>query len=313
MKFKKILRLLITVVIASFLFSFSCYARDIPVQSDGSFIDEEYSRYYTNFTKNTKIKTGEHYILTGKLTLRKDTTLVSDSTLYLKKGSSLIIKDGARFTAYGGIVIERGAKLYVTNGSFVSEFIFENYGKLIIRENGKLYINNGKYISNAASEIKLEGDMLFGKTSLADTVARIKKYDDKFSLNSYCMNCYSVGTDKLTLNYCIGETITDYRYSAYGKNISRKGYSLEKVYSEEINKKVKNTAEEFLRDRNTAERFGNDKYLFALNYGFSYNYKKEKLVYTEQYFEFGIELAEMPEAFSMVFERYYDEKVDLGV
>lgn len=63
--------------------------------------------------------------------------------------------------------------------------------------------------------------------------------------------------------------------------ITRKGYSLSKVYGDKTNSKIKYSAKKHLSDNGITEKFSVDMIYFSLNYKFDYSYSKKELTYCE--------------------------------
>ncbi len=228
-------------------------------------------------------KEGKDHIVKRKIIVANDVN-VANEHIYLKSGSSLIIKNGATLSTNGHLTIERGAKLYVSNGKLVcgKNTVVKNFGRIIVREDGLLSITNA-YDSNGESSINLKGDMILGNMSVSKITKRIKKYDNRFNLYDYCL-IYVKGVP--TFYYCVGDVVTDYYYKYINKNLKRKGYSLNKVYNKMLYNEIKDTADNYLLVKKTEDRFRNDEYYFGIDIRFNYSFALKKLYYQESYAEF---------------------------
>lgn len=254
----------------------------------GNIIESYYDDFFVIDGGTDFSDTGRSYVLTGKTIISKNTD-VGNKGIYLKSGSTLIIKNGASFSTNGSITIERGAKLYVTNGSLVcgDNSALHNYGRIIVREKGMLTVEQ-IYRSNGGSSVDLQGEMYLGGQSVSAIVKKIKKYDKKFNLNDYCISFFKKAELEPTFYYCVGDVKTDYYYkSSDSKTIKRKNYSLNKVYNAKTNKKIKDAAAEYLSDNGIADKFSDDMVYFEINYGFDYSYSKKELNYSETYAKYS--------------------------
>lgn len=230
------------------------------------------------------------YVITGKVTVRKDTVIPAGINLYIQNGGSLIIKNGAAVTAEGKIVLERGGNLFVTNGTLNANGVFYNYGKLTVRKDG-VFRSSYFYSGNAGSRIVLEGEAYFGRLALSDAVRRIQKFDPEFSLKNYCIESYNyVQTGgQIYFYYCIGNVRTDYYYRTRtdtdNPTYGRKKLAPETVYSDEIRKKVSEAAEKDY-SKYSAELSAQTANLFQLDTSYQYSYKKDRLTCEWTWFEY---------------------------
>ena len=232
---------------------------------------------------------GKAYVLVGKTVITKDTD-AGNKRIYLKSGSCLMVKNGASFSMNGTLTVEPGAKLYVTNGKFLcgKSSVLENYGRIIVRKNGTLTVQQN-YKSNGGSSINLQGEMFLGNLSVSKIVAKIRKYDDNFDLNDYCISYSGKSKNGPTFYYCIDSITIDYYYRYTGKKLVRKGYTLEKVYDTETKSTLKKAADKYLHDNNITVKFSDDKAYFSIDIGFNYSYKAKDLSYQEAYFKYSPE------------------------
>lgn len=287
---KSIFILIMSIVLMSTIYSTVASASEVSLSessNDKSIIEHRLCKDFyivdgnADFAKNEK-----NYILTGKTVITKDTN-AGNKHIYLKRGSALIIKNGASFSTNGTLTIERGAKLYVTDGKLVcgKNSVLENYGRIIIREKGTLTVEQ-RYWSNGGSSISLQGKMYLGKQSVSAIVKKIKKYDEKFNLDDYCISFSKRAKLDPTFYYCINDVITDYYYKCSDNKITRKGYSLSKVYSNKTNCKIKDSAKKYLSDNGITEKFSDDMIYFSVDYRFDYSYSRKELTYCETYFKY---------------------------
>ncbi|MBQ8410964.1 MAG: hypothetical protein IJX15_04430 [Ruminiclostridium sp.] len=286
---KKIITILILIPLSFLFFSFPSSAYVCLYEDyfgDFEVIEKEYNERYKTFTKDvTSTEWYDNYVLYEKLTIREDVVIGRNAELHLKRGAILIIKGGASLTVYGELIMERGSKLYVTDGSFTTIGRYENHGRIIVRETGELNII-GMYKSGVASSIRLDGKGSVGKKSLNELIAEINEYDENFNLNSYFMNYTGVG-GKITFKYHIGDVATNYYYSYLKGEHKRKWYPLEKVYDKELEEKLLLASEEYYEKNKVKEKFNNEKYskyLRCVNYGFEYNYSTKRFRYGDMYF-----------------------------
>lgn len=275
-----------------------------------------YDKTHSEFDGKTTAKTGADYVLTKKLTIRKDMQIGNGSSLHLQGGSVLIIKNGAKLTVNGGLTVEPGASLYITDGEVISNFYFQNYGKVTIRKKGTLTVKGGSYFSNASARLKLEGKADFGGAVLGDVVQQIKAVDRQFDLDSYAVNYYAA---KLELCYCIGDALTDYCYTFDPKKsvgLSQSAFPTEKVYDKGTKKKLLAAQEKYVSERMFFEKFTDIRYLKNINIGFRYDFRKGKLTYYEEYFYFSADIvggdsdSDLFWIDGVSMEQYFTEKVD---
>ena len=226
------------------------------------------------------------YVITGKVTVREDTVIPEGISLYIRDGGSLIIKNGAEITSSGKIVLERGGKLFVTDGTLTANGTFYNYGKLTVRKNG-VFRCYSPYSGNAGSRIVLEGEAYFGWLALGDAVRRIQKIDPEFRLKNYCIESYNY--EQIYFYYCIGNVRTDYYYRTRtdmnNPKYERKKLDLKMVYSGENRKKVSEAAEKDYSEY-AAEISVQTANLFQLDTSYQYSYKKDRLTCEWTWFEY---------------------------
>lgn len=250
---------------------------------------------------------GKGYVLVGKTVINKDTD-VGSKRIYLKSGSCLIINSGASLSTNGTITLERGAKLYVTNGKFVcgTGSVLENYGRIIVREKGILDIQR-VYKSNGGSSINLQGEMQLGKLSVSKIAAKIKKYDNKFNLNDYCISYSNKSAQTATFYYCIDDIVTDYYYQYSGSKLVRKGYSLNKVYNSNTRETLRVAANKYYSDNGIKEKFSDDKMYFSIDRRFDYSYSTKEMLYREAYFKYSPE----SDGMFLMIDAFKEDKITL--
>lgn len=249
----------------------------------------EFTEHATEFTINAPLEEYADYYLAKKLTVTKDFTLPKNTDLYIRAGGELVIKKEAGFTANGRVIVERGGRLSIQKGTFTETGRLKNFGEIEIGKNGSLILSGGgDYISNAGSRLTQEGDVLFGELRLSDLTERILKYDKNFSLDSYCVNAFNCGdnlSDRISrhevrLYYCIGDIETDYYYKATNNTahpkLTRKSYSLSRVYNVQRAEKLKRAAEKYA-DENDLYQSYTDPSCFEVEIGFKYSYKTRNL------------------------------------
>ena len=301
--------ILIPIMLISFSVQSQAYVQmdyyNKEAQNNSEEYEKAYNETYKKFTKKvTATEWGDEYVLSKKLTVREDVVIGRNAKLYLKSDAILIIKGGADFTVYGELIMERGSKLYITDGSLTTIGQYENHGKIIVRETGTLSII-GRYLSGPSSNIKLQGEATVGEKSLNELTEEIKKYDGGFALNWYSMQYTGVG-GKITFYYHKGGITTDYYYSYSKGKLKRKDYTLETVYNVKTEKKTLSAADTYMEKNKIMERFSDDKYLFCLEYGFKYNYSTGKLKYEDQYFIFTVD-----DGNAFIMDNLYEEEIEL--
>lgn len=265
-----------------------------PISAAASFIEAPQDcanktepRYCSNFNIVNEAadlnKEGKDLIVNGKITVTKDVSIANEH-IYLKNGSSLIIKNGATLSIGGDLTVERGAKLYITNGKLVcgKSSVLQNFGRIIVRKDGLLSITN-IYDSNGGASVNLQGDMLLGNISLSKLSKKIKKYDNNFNLNDYCIVYVNAVP---TFYYCVDDVVTDYYYKYVDNRLKRKGCSLKKVYNEKTYNNIKNAAGKYLSEKKISNRFEDDALFFGIDIRFDYSFALKKLSYHESYAEF---------------------------
>ncbi|MCM1334884.1 MAG: hypothetical protein NC084_11270 [Bacteroides sp.] len=282
----------------SLCFSVSAAASDIPADEPAEGDDPLLSVYQESSPAPgvTKFVDNDDYIVDGKVVVKRDTVIPEGVSLYIRDGGSLIIKKGATVTALGKIVLERGGKLYVTDGTLNMSGVFHNYGKLIIRKDG-VFRSSFSYSGNAGSRIVLEGEAYFGKLALSDAVREIRKLDPKFRLKNYCITAYDYGArtptgGQIYFYYRIGNVRTDYYYKAGTDadkpTFERKEIALETVYDEALGERIAEAAEKHFSE-NIGELSDPAYNLFSINTTYDYSYEKGRLGYEWTWFEYNLE------------------------
>ncbi len=274
---KKIIFFLISAVVLLF---------STDISSAGAWIHPDFTEYTPEFT--TDAPSDDSY-LAKKLTITEDFILPEGKELYIRDGGTLVIQNGASFTADGWLTIERGGRLIVKKGTLTVTDLLKNLGTVDIRKNGSLTLcRGGSYHSNAGSRLIQKGEIVFGDLRLSDLTERILKYDKNFSLDTYCVYTYNCGDNMsdwasnhdVILNYCIGDIETDYYYKAKNSTahpkLTRRGYSLERVYSTKRAERIKRAAEKYA-DESQLYRYYDDPTYFEIDIGFAYSYKTRLL------------------------------------
>lgn len=245
------------------------------------------TEHYSEFTVDAPLDEWGHYYLAKKLIVTEDFTIPRNAVLCIRAGGELVIQKGADFTANGMVTVERGGLLSIQKGTFTETRRLNNYGEIEVGKNGSLILNGGgNYISNAGSRLTQEGEILFGELRLSDLTERILKYDKNFSLDSYRVEAYSCGethpiaNHNIFLYYCIGDIETDYYYKATNDTahpkLTRKGYSLSRVYNAQRAEKLKRAAEKYAAE-NDLYRYYTDPSCYQIDIGFQYSYKTRNL------------------------------------
>lgn len=223
-------------------------------------------------------------------TFKKDQSL-RITALNLTEGK-LVIKNGAAAVIKGEIFIERGGTLDIECGTvLIDGGNITNCGRIKIGEKGTLKVQSGTLNSTAAGEIQNDGRMICLNKKLDNCFKSIKKYDGKFNLSDYSFSVYSNGSSaKVTANYCIGDDImTNYRYkfdiSKSGKKVKivHSDYSLETVYDPQTAQQLQNRISSFKKSRASELNF---KMWYWKDYGYTYNYKSNKLVFNAKWISY---------------------------
>lgn len=257
------------------------------IPAAGEWVSPDFTEYTAEFTVDAPAKEWKDYYLAKKLTVTEDFALPGNTHLYIRAGGELVIKKGACFTANGSVTIERGGRLFIQNGTFTEMFLFQNFGEIEVGKKGSLILSGcAKYSSNAGSRLTGEGEVLFGALRLSDLTERIEKLDQNFSLDSYCIKAYNCGgsssflSPDIFLYYCIGDIETDYYYKARhddpNPKITRKSYSLARVYNAQRAEKLKRAAEKYAEEKELY-RFYDDPAYFEIDIGFMYSYQTRSL------------------------------------
>lgn len=205
----------------------------------------------------------------------------------------LVIKNGATVKIKGEIFVERGGMLEIENGTVVIDGgNITNCGTIKIGKKGTLKVQSGTLNSTAAGDIQNNGKVtcLNSGKNLDNCFKSIKKYDNNFNLSDYTLLINSNGKSaKVTAYYCINDIMTNYKYafdvSSNGKKIKivHSNYSLETVYSFETAQKLKNRVLSF--EKNHAKEL-NFKMWYWKDYGYTYNYKNNKLDFNAKWFSY---------------------------
>lgn len=207
--------------------------------------------------------------------------------------SKLVINNGATVVIKGEIFIERGGLLEIEDGTVViNGGNITNCGTIKIGVKGTLKVLNGTLNSTSAGNIQNDGKItcLPSDKKLERCFKCIKKFDDHFDLLDYSLLIDSNGKSaSVTTNYCIDDIMTNYRYkfeidpNVKKTKIVRSDYSLETVYSSKTAQKLQKFTSTF--ERNHAKEL-NFKMWYWKDYGYTYNYKNNELVFNAKWFSY---------------------------
>ncbi len=256
--------------------------------NDGKFFSSEYMEIWQKriFDKDFTIESGQ------KLRIEP-----IGNDLGERSGGRLVISDGATAEIIGTVCVERDGVLEIEDGTvFIHGGTLDNFGTIKIGKNGRLVFRNGSLNSTAAGNIENEGKILCldSEKDMDGIFKSIKKYDKNFNFSDYSLNMSGRGGGDadVILSYCINDVQTNYTYKfTVDRNkektkIIRKPYDLETVYSKDTEKDILNRTAEF--EKNYKGKRDNN-YSYFSDYGYSYSYKTEKLVYEECWFDYKYE------------------------
>lgn len=252
---------------------------------DGKFFSSEYMEIWQKqiFDRDFTIESGQH--------LRIEPI---GNDLGERSGGRLIISGGATAEIIGSICVERDGVLEIEDGTlYIHGGHLDNYGTIKIGKKGRIVFRNGSFNSTAAGNIENEGKILCldSEKDMDGIFKSIKKYDHNFNLSNYSLYIFGRGGGEadVILNLCINDVQTDYTYKfTVDRNkektkIIRKPYDLKTVYSKDTKKDILKRTAEFEKNYK-GERNGD--YNYYENYGYSYNYKTDKLVYEESWINY---------------------------
>ena len=205
----------------------------------------------------------------------------------------LVINNGVTATIKGDIFIERGGLLEIDDGTVViSGGNITNCGTIKIGEKGMLKVLNGTLNSTSAGNIQNDGKItcLTSDKKLERCFKCIKKFDDRFDLSDYSLLIDSdEKSASVTTSYCIDDIMTNYRYkfeidpNVKKTKIVRSDYSLETVYSLKTVQNLQELTSTFEKDHAKELNF---KMWYWKNYGYTYNYKNNELVFNAKWFSY---------------------------
>lgn len=299
------------------LFAAVCVLFGTGIPAAGAWVSPDFTEYTAEFTVDAPPKEWKDYYVAKKLTVTEDFALPGNTHLYIRAGGELVIKKGASFITNGSVTIERGGRLFIQNGTFTETFLFQNFGEIEVGKKGSLILS-GKYSSNAGSRLTGEGEILFGALRLSDLTERIEKFDKNFTLDSYCIKAYNCGgsspflSPDIFLYYCIGDIETDYYYKARNDDpqpkITRKGYSLARVYNVQRAEKLKRAAEKYAEEKELYRLYDDPTY-FQIDLGFMYSYQTRSLDAHAYGFHAGYDPDDEEEYDLMFMDYVLEEKV----
>ena len=222
----------------------------------------------------------------------------------------LVISGGAVLEVKGEIFIERDSVLEIEDGTvIINGGNVQNCGTIKIGKNGTLHVQKGILRSTAAGSIENNGAITCtsSKRDLGRTFKSIEKYDNRFNLSDYSVliDCQTKNSADIVTNYCINDIQTNYTYkftvddNTEKSKILRKPYSLEDVYSAAARKNILNRVSQFEKNYNGDPDFCIG---FWKDYGYTYNYKTDKLIYKESWFGYD-------DTVDMLYDKKYSEKL----
>jgi len=252
------------------------------------------------YTEKNQLPTAECFEVWKKSVADKNFTLKKGQDLRIEPigntpndmtDSRLVINNGATATVKGNIFIERGGVLDIEYGTvIINGGNITNCGTIKIGKKGTLKVLSGTLSSTAAGSIENDGKITCLKSGkkLDSCFKSIKKYDKNFNLSDYTLFIDSNGKNaKVTTNYCINDIMTDYKYkfdiSTSNKKIKivHSNYSPETVYNSKTAQKLSKRALSF---ENSHTKELNFKMWYWKDYGYTYDYKSNELVYNAKWF-----------------------------
>lgn len=254
------------------------------------------------YTEKNQLPTAEYFEVWKKSIADKNFTLRKGQNLRIEPigdtpndmtDSRLVINNGATATIKGDIFIERSGVLDIDDGTVIIDGgSITNCGTIKIGKKGTLKVLSGTLNSTAAGSIEYDGKItcLTSGKKLDSCFKSIKKYDSNFNLSDFALLIDSKGNSaRITTNYCINDIMTNYKYrfdlDTSGKKIKivHTNYSLETVYNSKIQQKLQKRVSSF---ENEHTKECNFKMWYWKDYGYSYNYKSNELVYNAKWFSY---------------------------
>lgn len=249
-------------------------------------------------------------VLNDNFTIDKGQHLRIEPIGYDPSDSRVVVNNGAIANIKGDIFIERNGVLEIEDGTVViNGGNITNCGTIKIGKKGTLKVLSGTLNSTAAGSIQNEGKItcLTSGKKLDTYFKSIKKFDDHFNLSDYSLSIDSDGNSaSVTANYCINDIMTNYKYkfeidaSVKKVKIVRSNYTLETVYKSKTEKKLQERVSSFEKNHPKELNFINMWNCWK-DYGYTYNYKSNELVYNAKWFSYD----DMNEKF---IEKDYSEK-----
>lgn len=281
------------------------------------------------FTDDEKFFSSEYMEIWQKQIFDKDFTIESGQHLRIepignslgeRSGGRLIISGGATAEIIGSVCVERDGVLEIEDGTlYIHGGHLDNYGTIKIGKKGRIVFRNGSLNSTAAGNIENEGKILCldSEKDMSGIFKSIKKYDGNFNLSDYSLHMFGRGGGEadVILSYCINDIQTNYTYKfTVDRNkektkIIRKPYDLEAVYSKDTEKDILKRTAEFEKNYKGERKDDGDDYDYFENYGYSYNYKTDKLVYEESWINFKYEDGFDGKMIVMAYDHSYDEEL----
>lgn len=250
-----------------------------------------------------------------------DTDFIVDKTKHLiikpigdsQTDARVTVNNGAVANIKGDMFIERGGTLEIKDGTvIINGGNITNCGTIKIGKKGTLKILKGTLNSTAAGNIHNDGKITCLKTSknLNGCFKGIEKYDENFNLSDYSLSINSDGKSaNVTANYCIDDIMTDYNYKFIDNIMTDYKY---KFSINTDSKKIKVTHTRYklktVYDSNTSENLrkrvlsfedNNRKYFcfkfdkkddcYWIDYGYTYNFKTDELIYNAKWFTYDDE------------------------
>lgn len=247
-----------------------------------------------NYETDSHSVQGEYIEIWENENLKEDFTLKKNQDIRITSLKStngrLVIKNGATIIVKGEIFIERGGILDIENGTVIIDGgNITNCGTIKIGKKGALKVQSGTLNSTAAGTIQSNGSIacLSSGKKINSCFNSIKKYDSNFSLSDYSLLINSKSNSaKITMNYCINDIMTNYKYSFSINTKDKKikivhsNYSLKTVYNSQTAQKLQERVSSFEKSHTKELNF---KMWYWQDYGYSYDYKSKELVYSAKW------------------------------
>lgn len=251
--------------------------------------------------KDGKVLTFEYMFVWNKTILNENFTIDKGQHLriepigYDPTDGRVVVNNGAIANIKGNIFIERNGVLEIEDGTVViNGGNITNCGTIKIGKKGTLKVLSGTLNSTSAGSIQNEGKItcLTSEKNFDTYFKSINKFDNHFNLSDYSLSISSDGSSaSVTANYCINDIMTNYKYkfeidaSVKKVKIVRSNYSLETVYNSKTSQKLQERALSF-KNSHTKELKFNTVWNSWKDYGYTYNYKNNELVYNAKWFSY---------------------------